>query len=295
MKRTGLAADSHSGIPKDEAQALGIKILPMPFDIGSTTYYEDKDITREEFYDILRKGTDVSTTQPTPSSVCAFWDELLTEYDEILYVPISSGLSGSYNTALALSEEEKYRGRVFVADCGRVSTTMHRFILDGYELINKGYSAKEARDILDRNRGNMVMYVALSTVEYLKKGGRIKPSVAAVASILSIKPVMKFDVGVLDVHKKVRGFKKAKREMIEAMKNETETNFKEYYDSGRLHILAASSSNKEITDEWVSQIKEAFGGAEVMCDDLSLGVSCHIGPDALGIGCSVVPQELWDK
>lgn len=292
MKKTAISTDSHSGIPKDESFALGIKVLSMPFDISGTTHYEDLDITREEFYEILRKGADVSTTQPSPMDVCGFWDDILKEYDELLYIPISSGLSGAYNTALSLSEEEKYKGRVFVADCGRVSTTMHRSVLDGYELINRGYSAEEAKNILERDRGKMIMYVSLSTVEYLKKGGRIRPSVAAVASILSIKPVMKFDVGVLDVHRKVRGFKKARREMISAMKAEVETNFKEFYDSGRLHILAASSSEKEITDEWVQEIKDAFGDIPVMCDDLSLGVSCHIGPDALGIGCSVVPEEF---
>ncbi len=291
MNSICITTDSHSGISRADAQNLGIRVLPMPFDIKNTTYYEDKDITREEFYDILRKGADVSTTQPSPAAVEEFWDSALTQYDQILYIPISSGLSGSYDTALAMSGEEKYKGRVFVCDCGRVSTTMHRSVLDGYELIKRGFTALQTQNILEKYRGEMIMYVSLSTLEYLKKGGRVKPAVAAVANILSIKPVMKFDVGILDVHKKVRGYKKAKKEMLDAISSELDGRFSEYYKQGRVKLLAASSSNRKETDEWVSQISEYFG-CEVMCDDLSLGVSCHIGPDALGIGLSVVPEEL---
>ncbi|MBR6800376.1 MAG: DegV family protein [Eubacteriaceae bacterium] len=290
MKKIAITTDSHSGISKEEAAMLGLTVLPMPFDIEGKTYYEDLDITREEFCNILRKGANVSTSQLSPKAVYDMWDEVLKEYESLVYIPISSGLSGSYQTAMALSEEEKYSGRVFVADCGRVSTTMHMSVLDAVSLKNKGYSAEEIRNVLEEYRGRMIMYVSLSTVEYLKKGGRIKPAVATVANILSIKPVMKFDVGVLDVHKKVRGMKKARAEMLRAIEYEIENNFRTEYDRGRLRLLAATSSEKDITDGWVRELEEHFS-LPVICDGLSLGVSCHIGPDALGCGLSVIPKE----
>lgn len=286
MKPIVIMTDSHSGITQDEAKAKNIKVLPMPFYINDKTYYEDVDITREEFYDMLREGVDVATSQPSPQAVMDMWDELLKEYEQVLYVPISSGLSGSCLMAQGLASDEPYEGRVFVVDNGRVSTTMHRSILDAMELIEKGYKAEQIKDILEKNRDKMIMYVGLSTLEYLKKGGRVKPGVAAIASILNVKPIMKFDVGTLDVYKKCRGFAKSRKEMIEAMKEEINTNFKESYEAGELYLLAASSSSKEVTEEWIAQIEEAFPDLEVMCDDLSLGVSCHIGPDGLGIGCS---------
>ncbi len=288
---TIITTDSHSGISPSEASPKGIRVLAMPFDIDGKTYYEDLDITRKEFYEILRKGADVATTQPSPEAVMKMWDEALECSDDILYIPISSGLSGSYLTARFLAEEEKYKGRVFVCDCGRVSTTMHCSVNDAYSLIEKGYTASDARNILEKYRGEMIMYVSLSTLEYLKKGGRVSPAAAMVAGILSIKPVMKFDVGILDVHKKVRGFKKAKREMLDAISSEIEGRFRKYYDEGRLRILAASSSERDVTEGWIKEIEEYFS-LPVMCDDLSLGVSCHIGPDSLGIGLSAVPEEV---
>lgn len=289
MKSIVIMTDSHSGISQKEAKEKNIKVLPMPFYINEKTYYEDVDITREDFYNLLREGADVATSQPSPQDVMDMWDELLKEYESILYIPISSGLSGSYMSAMGLATEEAYEGRVFVVDSGRVSATLHRSLLDALELIEKGYDAKTIKDILEKNRDKMIMYVGLSTLEYLKKGGRIKPGVATVASILNMKPIMKFDVGTLDVYKKTRGFIKSRKEMIEAMKVELQTTFKESYEAGNLYLLAASSSEQSVTEGWVEQIKEAFPDLEVMCDNLSLGVSCHIGPDGLGIGCACKP------
>jgi len=290
---TAIMTDSHSGITKKEAEEKNIHILPMPFYIDGDIYYEDIDITREDFYNRLRDGVNVSTSQASPKDLCDAWDNLLKKYDNILYIPISSGLSGGYSTSCILAKEEKYAGRVFVVDAGRVSATMHRTVLDAIELTSKGYDVPAVRDILNSSRADMTMYVALSTVEYIKRGGRIKPSVAAVANILSIKPVMQFDVGVLGVHKKCRGMKKARKEMIDAMKIDFEGKFREPYENGDIYLLAATSSPNEETQSWISQIEDAFPGMPVMCDELSLGVSCHIGPDSLGIGCSVkarIPQ-----
>lgn len=289
-KNVGVMTDSHSGISREEADRLGIRVLPMPFYIEEECYYEDVTISRDEFYDKLKKGYSVSTSQPAPESVMNMWDEMLEEYEQIVYIPISSGLSGSCSTATALSMEEKYEGKVFVVDNGRVSTPMHRSVLDAIELADQGMGAKEMKQILEDAKEDMVIYIGVSTLEYLKKGGRIKPAVAAVGTVLNIKPVLKFGTGVLDTYKKCRGFANAKREMITAMKNELETNFKEQYEKGEVYLVAASSASKEVTDQWVSDIKAAFPEMDIMCDELSLGVACHIGYDGLGIGCSCKPR-----
>lgn len=285
MKKTGIMTDSHSGILQSEADQLGIAILPMPFYIDEKLYREGVDISREEFYDMLRKGANVATSQPSPDSVMNMWNVMLQEYEELVYIPISSGLSGSCMTAQALAQEEPYAGKVFVVDNGRVSTPMHRSVLDAVELVQKGYSAQKIKDILEKHRKQMVIYVGLSTVEYLKKGGRISSVAALAADVLKIKPVMKFGVGKLDVYQKCRGMKNARKAMIDAVKKEFETDFKEAYETGKVYLMAASSATAEVTREWIQQIQENFPGLDVMCDNLSLGLSCHIGPDGLGIAC----------
>lgn len=291
MKSIGIATDSHSGITKEEADQLGIRIVPMPFIIEGETYYEGEKLSKNEFYDMLRKGADVRTSQPNILDVRKVWDEMLEEYEEVLYLPISSGLSGSCMTAQAMAEEPEYAGRIMVVDCGRVSATLHRSVLDAHEMIEEGYSAEEIRRILEESREDMIIYVAVSTLEYLKRGGRIRPSVAQIANILNIKPVMRFGVGTLDVFQKCRGIKKARNVMIEAMKNELNTTFRDAYQAGEIYLLAASSSTPEVTEEWIDQIRDAFPDLDVMCDDLTFGLSCHIGPDGLGIGCSCRPRR----
>ena len=292
MKSTGIMTDSHSGIRQEEAKVLGIRVLPMPFCIEGKTYYENVDLSKEVFFEKLRSGTDVSTSQPNPQDVMNLWNEMLEEYDEILYLPISSGLSGSCMTAQSMAQEPEYEGKVFVVDCGRVSTPLHRTVLDAVEMVEKGYRAEKIRKILEDTRENMSIYVAISTLQYLKKGGRITPAVAAVGSILNIKPVMKFGVGKLDIYQKTRGMKKARKAMLEAMRTDLTVNFKDAYEAGDVYLLAASSSSPEVTEEWIQEIKEAFPGMDVMCDDLSFGLCCHIGPDGLGIGCSCKPERL---
>lgn len=291
MKRIGVVTDSHSGITKAEADRLGIMVLPMPFYIGDESFYEDVSFTRQEFYDKLREGADVSTSQPSPAAVMDIWDKALKVYEKVIYMPISSGLSGSCASAMAMAGEEPYKGRVIVVDNGRVATLLHRAVLDALELIEEGYSAEEIKVILERAKANMGIYVAVETLKYLKKGGRISAASAAIGTVLNIKPVLKFDIGTLDAYKKCRGAGKARRVMIEAVKNDLETKFKKWYDKGEVYIVAASSSNKEDTKKWVEEIREAFGGIEVMCDDLSLGVSCHIGYDGVGIGFSCRPDR----
>ncbi len=289
MKKIGIITDSHSSITQDEAERLGIWVLPMPFYIGEQCCYEGVSLTRQEFFQKLDSGVDISTSQPSPAEVMSLWDRALEEWEKVLYIPISSGLSGSYATALSLAQEEPYAKRVLVVDSGRVSTLLHRMVMDALELAKEGYLAEEIRDILEKSRDKMVIYIGVQTLEHLKRGGRITPAAAALGTILNIKPVLQFDVGTLDVYKKCRGFAKTKKTMLDAMAHDLKTRFKPWYDKGEVYLLAASSAPKEDTEQWTREIQEAFPEMEVMCDDLSLGVSCHIGYGGLGIGCSCRP------
>ena len=292
MKKIGIVTDSHSSISQGEAKRLEIKVLPMPFYVEEECYYENVTLSREDFFEKLKCGVTVTTSQPSPAEVMKIWDEALKEFDQILYIPISSGLSGSCQTANMLASEESYEGKVFVVDNGRVSTLMHRSVLDALEMIEEGYSAAEIKQMLEESRANMVIYIGVETLENLKRGGRIKPSVAAIGTLLNIKPILKFDVGTLDSFKKCRGFAKARQGMIEAIKNDLEVTFKEYADKNEVYLVAASSAPDEITKDWIAQIEEAFPDMEVLCDDLSLGVSCHIGYGGLGIGLSCRPRRI---
>jgi DegV family protein with EDD domain len=292
MKPVGILTDSHSGISQALAAQLGIGVLPMPFDINGTSRLEGIDLTRTDFLAQLEKGASVSTSQPAPAALTDFWDKALAEYETVVYIPISSGLSGSCATAMALSQEEPYENRVFVVDNGRVATPQHRSVLDALEMVQEGYTSSQIKAMLEADRDKMVIYVGLKTVEYLKRGGRLTPSAAAIATVLHIRPVLRFDTGILEPYKKCQGFKRVRRAMIEAMKQDLETRFKPWYDRGEVSLLAASSASPEETASWVQEIEEAFPGLPVLCDDLSLGVSCHIGPGGLGIGCSCKPARL---
>lgn len=291
MKKIGVVTDSYGGISQTEADQFGVKILPMPFFFGEKCFYEGVSITREQFYNRLNAGETVSTTQPTPEAVMNIWTESLKEYQQILYMPLSSGLSGACSTAKVLAMEEEFAGKVHVVDNGRISTPMHRSILDALELIEEGYSAVEIKELLEKSKNEMSIYIAVETLEFLKRGGRVTPTAAAIGSVLNIKPILKLDVGVLDSFKKSRGMKKAKQEMLEAMKQDLETRFKEAYEKKEIYLMAASSADEETTKGWVEEIKEYFQGMEVLCDSLSLGIGCHTGEGALGIGCSCRPRR----
>lgn len=291
MKSIGIVTDSHSSIVPEEAERLGIMVLPMPFYFEEDCFYEEISISRAEFFERLNVGQKVSTSQPSPEAVMDMWREGLKSYEKILYMPMSSGLSGSCNTAKMLAEEHEFEGKVLVVDNGRISTPLHRSIMDAIELIEEGYSAERIKEILEADRYNMSIYIAVETLEFLKKGGRITPATAAIGSLLNIKPILKLDVGVLDTYKKSRGMKKARREMIEVMQKELATRFKEYYDRKEVYLMAATSADEETTQGWIAEIREAFPDMEVLCDNLSLGICCHTGEGALGIGCSCRPQR----
>ena len=289
MKKTGILTDSHSGITQEEAKKLGIYVLPMPFYINDQCHYEGKDISREEFIELLKNDENVSTSQPSPEAVMNLWDEILKEYEELVYIPISSGLSGSCSTAMPMAQNDDYEGKVFVVDNGRVSTPMKQSVLDAIELLNEGCSAKEIKNRLEDAKGKMGIFVAVDDLKYLKKGGRISSSVALVGGMLKVKPILKFDIGTLDSFKNCRGLIKAKTVMIEEVKRIVTTDYAEDFEKGNVHILAASSADEEETKKWVNEIQEAFPGIKVLWDYLPMGITCHIGPGGLGIGYSVRP------
>lgn len=291
MKHIGIVTDSNSGINPAEAERLGVTVLPMPFYFDEECFFEEVSITREEFFEKLNSGKKVSTSQPSPEAVMNCWRDALKEYEQIVYMPMSSGLSGSCSTAKMLAEEPEFEGKVLVVDNGRISTLLHRSVLDAIELVEEGYDAVQIKKILEQSKENMAIYIAVETLEFLKKGGRITPATATIGTLLNIKPILKLSVGVLDTHKKTRGMKKARREMLEAMKHEFETTFREYYDRKEIFLLAASSADEYTTKEWLKEMREFFPGMEILCDDLSLTISCHTGEGALGIGCSCRPKR----
>lgn len=291
MGTIGIATDSNSGILPHDAEKMGVMILPMPCLCEDGCYYEGVSITREEFFKRLNNGEKITTSQPSPDELMEFWRDGLKKYDQIVYIPISSGLSGSCNTAMLLAQEDEFEDKVIVVDNGRVATPLRRSILDAFELIEEGYSAEQIKDILEKAKDKMSIYIAVETLEFLKRSGRITPTTAAIANVLNIKPVLSLGVGILDTYKKCRGMKKAKKEMLEAIRNDLESTFKEYYDNNELYLLAATSADEQTTKEWVEEIKEAFPGMDVLCDDLSLVVSGHVGEGALGVGCSCKPKR----
>ena len=289
MKKTGIVTDSHSGFTPEEADQFGIFVLPMPSYIEEKCYYENTTISREEFFEKLLGGAVITTSQPSPESVMQLWDRVLEEYEEILYLPISSGLSGSCGVATAFAQEDKYEGRVFVVDHGRVATPLRRTIMDAMEMVAEGYSAAQIKAAIEADRDNMIIYIGVENLDCLKRGGRISAATAAVATVLNIKPVLQLTTGLLDTYKKCHGFKNARKTMIEAMRRALDTRFKEWYDRGEVYLMAASSADPETTAGWVKEIEEAFPGMEVLCDDLTLGLCAHVGHGGLGIGCSCRP------
>ena len=286
MQKIGIITDSHSGITQKQAEQMGIYVLPMPFYIEDECFYEGRDLTYEQFMERLKRMDKVSTSQPSPIEVTDIWDRVLEDYDEIVYIPISSGLSGSCATAKMLAEEDPYKGKVFVVDNGTVSALTHQSVLDAQELSEQGLSAEQIMNRLEAAKKRKGIYVTVENLQYLKNGGRVSASTAIVGDLLRVKPVLYFDTGTLDVVAKCRGKKKAKAEMITQVKHLFETEYKKECEEGNMHLLAASSADAEETAQWVAEIQEAFPGMEVLSDPLACSISCHIGPGALAIACS---------
>lgn len=277
--KIAIVTDTNSGITQEEAKELGIYLIAMPFFINDNTYYEGITLSQEEFFKKLEADENISTSQPSPGTVIELWDNLLKDYDYILHIPMSSGLSSSMETARMLSSD--YEGKVLVVDNKRISVTFRQSILDALYLIEKGLSAKEIQEILEKEALESIIYVTVDTLKYLEKGGRITPAVAALGSMFNIKPVLLIDGGKLDTYKKVRGLKSAQKAMIEAIKNDIENRFK-----GTDYLIqTAYSGDLEQGEKWNEVVKKAFPGHEIFNDVLPMSICCHIGPGALGIAC----------
>lgn len=289
MSNVAIVSDSNSGITQSMAKELGITVMPMPFFVGDKTLYEDIDLSQEEFYQMLSEKTDIHTSMPLVGNVTDTWDELLKEYDEIVHIPMSSGLSGSCETAIMLSQD--YDGKVQVVNNQRISVTQRQSVLDAIALSKQGRSASEIKEILERDKFESSIYIMVDTLYYLKKGGRITPAAAALGTLLKLKPVLQIQGEKLDAFAKARTVKQAKSMMIEAMKNDFANRFKD--PAGKhMYLEMAYTHDLEAAENFKKEVQEAFPGMEIRMDPLSLSISCHIGPGALAVACSRKIPEL---
>ena len=282
MSKIRVVTDSNSGITQAEAKKLGLSVIPMPFLIDGEEYYEDINLTQQAFYEHLRGNATVSTSQPSVTAVTELWDELLKEYDEIVHIPMSSGLSETCHTAQNLAKD--YGGRVQVVDNQRISVTLKQSAIDAMKLAEKGCSAAEIKGYLEQTAHDSSIYISLDTLKYLKKGGRLTPAAALVCSILRIKPVLQIQGEKLDAYKKVLSFKQAKQEMIGAVKHDLETRFAPLRAAGEMTLSIAHTDSAAEAELFKKELETAFPDLSVVyVDPLSLSVSCHIGPGALAV------------
>lgn len=281
-QKLAIVTDSNCGITQNEAKELGIFVLSMPFYINNELYYEDITLTKPEFYQKLEQEAEITTSQPAPGDVLDQWDQVLEEYDELVHIPMSSGLSSSCETALMLSQD--YDGKVQVIDNQRISVTMKESIYDAIRLRDQGKSAAEIKTILEEQKAQSSIYITVDTLKYLKKGGRITPAAAAIGSVLNIKPVLQIQGEKLDSYAKVRGWKQAKKSMLEAMKKDLQERF-----AGKEMALYAVTTCEEAEGiAWRDEVQSYFPEYEVGMDTLSLSVACHIGPGSMAIACSEI-------
>lgn len=283
MSKVIIVTDSNSGITQAEAKELGVVVLPMPFYIDEKMYYEEIDLSQEQFYEKLARGGEIKTSMPLVGDVTDKWDELLREYDEIVHIPMSSGLSSSCETAHMLSQD--YGGKVQVVNNQRISVTMRQSVIDAKNLADRGKSAEEIRQILEDGRFESSIYIMVDTLEYLKKGGRITPAAAALGTLLKLKPVLQIQGEKLDAFAKARTVKQAKSIMIESMKNDFENRFHSP-DGSKMNLEIAYTYDLAAAEEFRREVQEVFPNNEIVVNPLSLSVSCHIGPGAIAIACS---------
>lgn len=284
MKKVAIITDSNSGITQMAAKELGIYVLPMPFTMEEQEFFEDISLTQEQFYENLENDTEIATSQPSPESVTKLWDDILQEYEEIVHIPMSSGLSGSCQTAILLAED--YAGRVQVVNNQRISVTQRQSALDAKKLADQGKSAAEIADILMETKMDSSIYIMVDTLKYLKKGGRVTPAAAAIGEILRIKPVLQIHGEKLDAFAKARNMKAAKTIMVNAIKKDITDNLGRIPDAGEEQapwLAIAHTQNNEEAMKWREELAEEFPGYEIHIDPLSLSIACHIGPGALAL------------
>ena len=281
MKKIAIVTDSNSGITQEMGKTMGIHVIPMPFFIVGELFLEDITLTQEEFYKRLGEDSDISTSQPSPGEVMECWDELLKEYDEIVHIPMSSGLSSTCHAAQSLSQE--YEGKVCVVDNQRISVTQKQSVEDAIVLRDAGKSASEIKEILEAEKLQASIYITVDTLKYLKKGGRVTPAAAALGTVLNLKPVLQIQGEKLDAFSKVRGWKAAKRTMLKAIEKDLNDRFADVREDMVLGM--AYTCSKEEAQEWKQEIAEKFPEYEIVEGPLSLSVACHIGPGAMAVTC----------
>lgn len=283
MKKIAVVTDSNSGITQGEGKEMGVFVLPMPFYINEELFLEDISLTQEEFYEKLKEDADISTSQPNPLDVTELWDKVLEDYDQLVYIPMSSGLSNSCETAMNLARD--YEGKVFVVNNHRISITQRQSILDAQKLIGQGKDGAEVKRILEEQSLEASIYITLETLKYLKKGGRITPAAAALGTILNLKPVLQIQGDKLDAFSKARGKAKARKIMLDALHKDLLVRFAEETQSGQMKIYAAYAGNPEEAADWKKEMEASFPGYDIRMDPLSLSVACHIGYGALALAC----------
>lgn len=280
MSKVRIITDSNSGITVEDARELGVTVLPMPFSINEEMYFEQESLTHEQFYEELAAGKDIMTTQPSPGQVMGIWDEALKEYDEIVYIPMSSGLSGSYQTAAMLAED--YEGKVHVVNNQRISVTQRQSVLDALRLLKAGKSAKEIKDILEADKFNSSIYLMVDTLVYLKKGGRITPAAAALGTLLKLKPVLQIQGERLDAFAKARTVSQAKSIIINAVKSDIDKRFGGLSKENiSLHMAYAHDLDRIL--EFKEEVLKEFPGYDINLYPLSLSVATHIGPGCIAL------------
>lgn len=285
MSDIAIMTDSNCGIMPEEGRKLGIHVLPMPVIIDGRLYFEGIDITAEEFYQKQSSGSEITTSQPSPGDASSMWDSLLKDYEQIIFIPMSSGLSNTCQTALMLAEDEPYSGRVFVADNHRISVTQLQSVYDAKALADAGKSAGEIKNILEKEALDASIYIAVDTLEYLKKGGRITPAAAAVGTMLRLKPVLTIQGDKLDSYAKTRGMKSAFRTMLQAVKDDISSRFSHLDQQGVLKVgIANTPMNEDALSAFRLEMQNNFPGMELVYSPLTMSIGTHIGPGGLGIG-----------
>lgn len=283
MSKVAIVTDSNSGITQSEAKEYGVTVMPMPFFINDQTYYEDIDLTQEDFYQKLSEDANISTSMPLVGNVTDTWDALLQDYDEIVHIPMSSGLSGSCETAIMLSQD--YDGRVQVVNNQRISVTQRQSVLDAKELAEKGYSAEAIKEILEREKMESSIYIMVDTLYYLKKGGRITPAAAAIGTMLRLKPVLTIQGEKLDAFAKARTTSQGKTMMINAIKKDINERFGGMTEDKHIWLQIAYTHDRAAAEQFRTEVEAEFPGYDIHIDPLSLSVACHIGPGALALAC----------
>ena len=285
MSKVAILTDSNSGITQAEAKQNGLYVIPMPFYIDGQMFFEEIDLSQEEFYDKLTEGLEITTSMPTVGTVTDTWKALLKDYDEVIYLPMSSGLSSSCATAYMLAQEEPFDGKVFVVDNQRISVTLRQSVYDAKLLADQGKSAGEIRDILLEEKLRASIYIMVDTLTYLKRGGRITPAAAALGTLLKLKPVLQIQGEKLDAFAKARTLKHAKTIMIDAIKKDFEERFHDASGSN-MYLEIAYTYDRGAAEQFRDEVQEIFPSHEIVVNPLSLSVSCHIGPGALALAAS---------